>query len=40
MDSRIDYLADMIQGLVKDHEVDFHSNIESFVESDYLDDGR
>lgn len=36
-DHRIEYLANMIQGMLKDHEIDYHKSIEEFDNSLYLD---
>lgn len=37
VDQRIEYLSDMIQGMVKDHEISYHKNLESFDESLFID---
>lgn len=39
-DSRIKYLANMLQGMVKDHELDFHKNLDEFDPDDYMDSGK
>lgn len=36
-DHRIEYLADIIHGLLKDHEAEYHSAMDEFVEGDFLD---
>ena len=36
-DYRIDYLSEMIQNMVKDHEIDFHSKLDEFSESEFAD---
>lgn len=36
-DHRVEYLADLISGMVTDHEIDHHRNIEAFDTSAFLD---
>lgn len=36
-DNRIEYIADAIHGLLKDHETDYHSKFEEFNASQFLD---
>ena len=35
-DYRIEYLSDIVDGLVSDHEIDYHKNLEQFTPSDFL----
>ena len=37
VDYRIEYLADMVQGMVTDHEIDYHRNIGEFDPNVFLD---
>ena len=39
-DQRIDYLADLVHSMMKDHEVDYHKQLEDFDGSMYLDKPR
>lgn len=39
-DYRIEYLSDLIAGLVTDHEIDYHKGIEEFKESEFINRGR
>lgn len=39
-DYRIEYLSDLIDGLVTDHEIDYHKDIENFNEQEFLNKGR
>ena len=36
-DHRIEYLADFIQGMLKDHEIDYHKKLDTFNEELFLD---
>ena len=38
-DHRLAYLSDMIQGMMKDHEIDFHGQLESINFTEYMDKG-
>jgi hypothetical protein len=37
LDHRLSYLSDMIHGMMKDHEIDYHKDIQSFDGYNYLD---
>ena len=39
-DYRIEYLSDLIEGLMTDHEIDYHKNLSEFTESNFLNKGR
>ena len=40
VDFRINYLADMIHGMVKDHEIDYHRSLDEFDETLFLNSGK
>lgn len=36
----IEYLSDILSGMVKDHEIDYHRNLSEFQPYEYMDRGR
>lgn len=36
-DHRIQYLSDLVQGMMKDHEVDYHTDLEKIDFSQFMD---
>lgn len=40
VDTRIEHLADMMQGMMKDHEIDYHRELGDFDPNDFLDSGK
>ena len=39
-DHNLEHLADRIDGMVKDHEIDYHSSLENFNADEFLDSGE
>ena len=40
VDYRINYLSDMLHGMVKDHEIDYHKSLDEFKPERFLDSGK